>query len=236
VEVLGFLLILAAVGAVAFLSWRRRQQRREALRAFALRNSLEFSTADPFGLTGSPFHLFSLGDGRGCENVLWGTWQGVPMRAADYWYYTESTDSKGHRSRSYHRFSVALADLAVTVPPVRLEKEGALSKLADHLGFHDLAFESERFNRMYRVKAADGEFAFKLIDARMIRWLESLDGGFGFEVSGSEMLVWSDRRKPNAMIPLLGCVKLFQDHIPRLVWMEFGSRPGQGPAEERSSS
>jgi hypothetical protein len=236
-----FALIFAVVGVVAYLAWQAKQKRREALRSFAVQQDLEFSIADPYGIPGSyPFHLFGLGDGRGCENVMTGTWRELPVKEADYWYYTESTDSKGHRTKSYHHFSVLVADIACVLPQVSLEKENLLSKLTEHLGFHDIEFESESFNRMFNVKAADRAFAFKLLDARMIRWMESLGGGFGFEVSGPNLLVWSGKRRASELIPLFGCAQMFCDHIPRLVWNEYGNGPARPDApvgpEERSTT
>jgi len=240
VSVLVFLLILAAVGAVGYLSYRAKQRRREELALFALQQGLEYSRPDPFGLVGYDFHLFGLGDGRGCENVLWGTWRGLPVKEADYWYYTESSDGKGRRSRTYHHYSVAIAELTCFLPQVTVEKENVSSWVSGHLGFHDIQFESERFNRLFNVKARDRAFAFKLLDARMINWLLSTAGEFGFEVNGQSLLVWSARRKPNGLVALLGCARLFCDHVPRLVGTEYGAAPTRpddaAPTEERSTS
>ncbi len=218
-----FILIMVAVGAAALFAYRAKQKRREALATFALQNGMEYAMADPFNLAAYPFHLFSLGDGRGCENVVWGNWQGLPVKEADYWYYTETTDSQGHKTKSYKRFSVAIADLQATLPEVRVEKTSLLAGLADHLGFHDIQFESDAFNREFDVRAKDREFAYKLIDARMMAWLLSTRGAFGFEVGGPCLLVYSGARKPGELIPLLGSTKLFHDHIPRLVWNEYGT-------------
>jgi hypothetical protein len=234
-----FILILIGVAAVGYFAWRSKQKRREALALFALQRGFEFSRSDPFDLTGSDFHLFRMGDGRGCENVLWGKWQDLPVREADYWYYTETSDGKGHRSRTYHHFSVALAEMGCTLPDVTMEREDVSSWVAGHLGFHDIEFESERFNRMFKVKAQDREFAYQLLDARMINWMQSTGGDFGFEVNGPSLLVWSDRRRPTELIPLLGCAKMFCEHIPRLVWTEFGTTPARpddaASTEERSA-
>lgn len=223
------LIVLAAAGA-AYASYTFKKKRREALAVFAKQYRLEYSQDDPFGLTGSPFHLFTLGDGQGCENVVWGDWQGIPMREADYWYYTESTDSEGHRTKSYHKFSVVIAEVGCSVPYVSLAKEGLLTKLADHLGFRDIDFESEAFNRAFNVKSEDREFAYRLIDARMEQFLLETGGAFGFEVRGSELLVYSDRRGPADLVPLFGTAKAFHEHIPRLVWNEYGKK------EERSTT
>ena len=215
--------IIAVIVAAAWWSYAQRQKRREELLAFATQYRLELSREDRFGLTSYPFPLFRQGEGRGCENVLAGTWQGLPVKEADYWYYTESTDSNGRKTRTYHRFSIVLADLTCAVPNVSIHRESLLTKMADHLGFHDIDFESEDFNRRYQVKAADREFAFKLVDDRMMRWLLSTDGSSSFEVNGSDLLVWCRRLKPTELVPLFGTAKAFVDHVPNLVWNDYGT-------------
>lgn len=108
-----FILILAAVGAVAYLSYRAKRRRRESLLAFAERYGLEYSRTDPFAMPLSyGFRLFGMGDGRGCENVVSGLWEGLPVKEADYWYYERSSEGQGRRtSKRYSYFSVVVADL-----------------------------------------------------------------------------------------------------------------------------
>src|SRR6266498_3073332 len=223
-EALIFVLILVAVAAGVIYAFVQKQKRREALAVFALQNKLDYSRADPFDLTDYAFHLFGLGDGRGCENVVWGDWHGLSVKEADYWYYTESTDSEGHTSRSYHHFSVVAVSLPEKLPRISIEKEKLLTRLADALSFHDIDFELEEFNRRFQIRAADREFAYKLIDGRMMRWLLSTQGSFGFEVNGPTLLVWCGRLRPTGLAPpLFGSAALFRDHIPRLVWSEYGT-------------
>jgi hypothetical protein len=228
--IVAFVVVAVAVIVVRFVL---KQRRRDELGQFALANGLEYSPSDPFGLVDPSFRLFQQGDGRGCENVVWGPWHGLTITEADYWYYTESTDSNGSRTKTYHYFSVALADLDALVPYVRVEKENLLSVVTSHLGFHDIEFESEQFNRMFKVKSEDREFAFKLIDDRMMQWLLSTEGRFGFEVRGGRFLVYSRKLPPTGLIPIFGTAAAFRDHIPRLVWNEYGS--GQ-PAGAQSAA
>lgn len=166
-----FLLVAVAVVAGLAASYVAKQKRREALAAFGVSRGFEFSAADPYGIDDLPFRLFGLGDGRGCENVLTGTWEGLPARAADYWYYDESTGSEGRTSRTYKRFSVVVAETDAHLPQVGIEQENLFTRMADHLGFRDVEFESEDCNCRFHVRAADREFAFKLVDARMMTWL-----------------------------------------------------------------
>ncbi len=230
--VLLIVVVLAVVAASVWFSAVRTRRRRSALASFAAAYGLRYSPEDPFGLVDYDFHLLDLGDGRGCENVVSGVWQGLPVKEADYWYYDRSRDAQGHTSKTYHRFSIVLADLEAIVPEVSIQKEGMLSTLAGHLGFHDLEFESEDFNREFRVSAGDREFAYKLVDARMMRWLLSTSGEFGFETNGSNLLVWCHRRRPTDLVPLVGTAKAFSDHVPNLVWSEYGTRAAE-PAEAK---
>jgi hypothetical protein len=50
------------------------------------------------------------------------------------------------------------------------------------------------------------------------------------------MLVWCRRLRPSALTPLFGSAALFRDHIPRLVWNEYGTGSPASPEEERSTS
>ncbi len=208
---------LIALGGV-YLSFYFRSKRRQELAALALQLGLEFSAEDPFGCLGYPFALLSRGDGRGVENVMWGLWQGIPVREFDYWYYEESTDSRGHRSKTYHRFSCAVTEIDASCSHLTLDRENLFTALADRIGLRDIEFESEAFNRAFNVKSADRKFANDLLDARMMDWLLRTDADFRFEVAGRWALASSKKRRPQDLIPLLGTLRQFRDHVPRVVY------------------
>ena len=234
-----FVVVIAGAAAVSFYL---KQKRRDELAAFAGQQGLQYSAEDVVGLIDPSFHLFQMGDGRGSENVVWGTWQGLPLAEGDYWYYTESTDGQGHQTRTYHHFSVVEVQLEedLFLPSLTITHENLLTELAGHLGFRDIDFESEDFNRMFNVRSQDREFAFKLIDARMMEWLVSTEGEFGFEIAGGKVLAYCRRLPPTGLIPIIGSAKAFHDHIPKLVWTEYaswgkGNPPGAAPAAAQSS-
>jgi hypothetical protein len=229
VDALVFVLFVVLAIGVAAGGYYLKMRRRDELAEFARQHGLEYAVNDPFGLVDMSFTFFTKGDGRGCENVLWGRWQDLPLAVTDFWYYEESTDSKGSRSRTYHRFSVAEVQVAAWMPHVSVGRENFLTAAIEHAGFHDIEFESEDFNRTFRVKSEDREFAFKLIDARMMRWLLSIPGGFGLEVRGPKFIVYSKKLGPTELIPLFGTAKGFHQHIPRLVWNEYGIQSGTAP-------
>jgi hypothetical protein len=209
---------VVVAGSIAYLTYYLKKKRQQEL-AFAARQlGLGFSLNDPFDTLSEPFPLLEKGDGRGVENVMWGTWQGMECREFDYWYYDETTDSKGNRSRSYHRFSCVLSPVAAACSPLGIDRENVLTRLGDHLGFRDIEFESEDFNRAFTVRSPDRKFASDLVDARMIEWLLAHGEGFRFDVAGDRVLVSSRKRAPTDLVPLLGTMQGFIQHIPRVVF------------------
>lgn len=147
---------------------------------------------------------------------------GPPRASGRHWYYEETKDDKGNTSRTYHRFSVVLAELDARLPAVCVQRETVGTRLADHLGFRDVEFESEEFNRRFQVHADDRQFAFKLLDARMISFLVSTGGSYGFEVNGRHLLVWAGRLPPDRLVPLFMATASFVQRVPRMVWEEYG--------------
>jgi hypothetical protein len=218
----GFILILVlgvtAVGLVAYLSYLSTKKRRLGFQAMARQLGMDYSLQDPFGLLGYPFALFQKGDGRGIENVLSGSWQEIETRAFDYWYYEESTDSNGHRSRSYYRFDCAIVPIQAACPALSIDHETFLTRLADALSFHDIEFEDETFNKAFNVRANDPKFANDLVDARMMTWLLAHAGDLAFEVVGNRVLVAGPKIQPTEIVQVIGTAKAFIDQVPKVVF------------------
>ncbi len=217
VPILIVVLVVVVAGGVIAYQHQRKLERQRELRSLALDQRLDFSIEDPFDTTGEPFSLLQKGDGRGVENVMWGFWQGLEVRAFDYWYYEESSDSNGHRTKSYHRFNCLITLVDAVCPPLQISEENLLTRFAGALTFRDIEFESEEFNRRFHVKGADERFATAFCDARMMDWLLSHGEGYGFEVAGDRLLCWTDRVSPAEMVHLLGTAKTFREQIPAVV-------------------
>jgi hypothetical protein len=227
VELLGKLLIffgaVVIVGVSLYLNLRRRL---EFVR-FAHTYGFHYSSGDPFGLVNLPFRLFTLGDKRKVDNVLWGTWQGSPIKVFDYIYFEEGRNPSlwwwKHRT-TFRRFSCAVVELPVAAafPPLRISPEGVLSRLAGHVGFRDIELESGDFNARYQIQATERRFAYELIDARMMRWLLSLGRPMSFEVVGRWILAYHGRVRPTSLIPLIGSAAGFGERIPPVATSLYG--------------
>jgi len=219
VEVAWFVLVIALGIGGLILGYYLKKRRRQEMQTFAGQNGLQFSTSDPFGILGWPFALFGRGDGRGVENVVWGSWKDRdPVTVCDYWYYDQSTDSEGRTSRSYKRFHCGLLEIPAAFPHLQVARENLGTRLADLAGFEDIEFESPEFNRRYDVKASERRFAYELLDGRMLDWLVKFDHGYAYEVLGNRVLVYGKRAKPSGLISLIGTMLMFRDRIPRVAW------------------
>jgi hypothetical protein len=223
VNFLLYLGLLVAIVLGLYLKLRRRLE----FMGFANTYGFHYSPHDPFGLVNLPFRLFAKGDRRKVENVLWGTWQGSPVKVFDYICFEEGRNPTlwwwKHRT-SFRRFSCALVEAPVPAvfPPLRISPEGVLSRMADHVGFRDIELESAEFNARYQIRSSERRFAYELIDARMMRWLLSISRPMSFEVVGRWILAYHGRVRPTGLIPLIGSVAGFRERIPRAATSLYG--------------
>ena len=215
------LIVAGICGVVAVGLIRRsrgRRGRRLALARVAGQYGMQYSDDDPYGLSAHDFGLLREGSRRGCQNVLSGRWQDLPVKEADYWYGTGGGTSYGYR----RDFSIVIAELAATMPGISVVPYALLGKKqlretrhAGHRrGSHGIRSGSEDFDRKFKVTASDKEFAARLIDPAMIQWLLSTGGQFGFVIQGSALLVSCDQLPATGLVPLFDAAKSFTDQIP----------------------
>jgi hypothetical protein len=205
------------VGLIAYISYSMKQRRRAGFAQMAAQLHLAYSEQDPLGILGYPFTLLQRGDGQGVENVVHGTWQEVAVIAFDYWYYDESTNSKGSTSRSYHRFNCVIVPVDADCPRLTIQRETFMTALADALTFHDIQFESDGFNRDFNVTCEVPKFANDLVDARMMEWLMATGYDHAYEALGDWVLVAGPRIDPVALTTLLTVARGFVQHVPKVV-------------------
>ena len=213
-----FLITVAVLGPffaffIALVLLRGRQERRRVARftEFAAKHGLEYSPEDRFGLVDQRFRIFRRAEEQRCANVLLGEWKGIRIRYADYEYWV-----RGRRAQTSYR-SILLFDLPVNAPQTAIRRENVLTRAADAAGVEDIDFESEEFNRTYRVSSEDPEFARALVDARMMAWLLDEAKHSGFELLGSTVLVYYFLfNDPNDLDWFLDRAIGFRDHVPRV--------------------
>jgi hypothetical protein len=205
-------LFAAAVfaGAIVAIGLWRMRPRQGALEAEANRLGLRYSARDPFGLLDEPFALLRWSQrsyGR-LDNVLWGTWRGLQVRAFEYEY------SDGEDER--RAFSCAMVAITGGWPTLVIRPESLATRIAD-VAVPDVAFESEAFDRGFSVRCEDRRFASALVDARLMAWLLSLQPRWGFEIEGPWVFGYRERGQPWELEGVLQTRATFVDKIPRVV-------------------
>jgi hypothetical protein len=216
---LGLLLVIA----VGIYGYQADKKRRALLQAFALSNGWTYEAdnsawCDRF--VGTPF---GEGDSRRARNVLQGRYGERDMVAFDYSYETSSTDSKGNRTTTTHRFAVCALRLPAVLPTLELTPESALTRLAGHLGFADVELESEDFNRHYRVSTRNPKFAYDVLNPRAMAALLARPA-LHMRLSGIDALCWENGRStPTELIARLSTLQLLVDGIPSFVWSDHAS-------------
>jgi hypothetical protein len=211
---------LALVLVIVIVSYRAEQKRRALLQSFALSNGWTYSARDDTWcerFVGTPF---GQGDNRTSANILHGPYQGTEMVAFDYSYETSSTDSKGHTSKTTHRFAVCALRMPAALPGLELGPESALTRFAGHLGLGDVELESEDFNRRYRVKAHDPKFAYDVLNPRTMEALLARPT-VHLRLLDVDAVCWDGGRlEPPDLLARLSTLQLVIAGIPSFVWSD----------------
>ena len=211
--------VLVAI-AIGIYSYQADKKRRAMLQAYAQSSGWTYVARDDSWcgrFEGSPF---GQGDSRKATNILSGQYDGAPMVAFDYSYETSSTDSKGHRSKTTHRYAICAVQLPAWLPELELSPESALTRLAGHLGLGDVELESEDFNRHYRVSARNPKFAYDVLHPRTMAALLGRPA-LHMRLSGVDAVCWeSGRLAPPELLERLSTLQLLVAGIPSFVWSD----------------
>jgi hypothetical protein len=218
--------VIAVVAVVTYLNlrgahWRTRRMRR--LSSIATRHGWLYSDGDVFGLGAYDFELFGRGDVRGFENTVWGHHKEVPFQFADYWYATEhDSEEAGFSFRTGTKaMNSVIVRIHAYLPRVVVEPESIGIWAADPTDSTDIHFESEEFNRRFRVRSFDRLFAYKLIVPAMMQWLLAMPEGYGVEFYKSSFVVYASRVDPTDLFAMVACAAGIHRRIPKLVWTEY---------------
>ena len=165
-----FGLILVAVAAIGVVGYQRERKRRAAIARWAASRRWSYVERDDRWSDGWPDHPFTSGYGRKGENVMAGAFGPYAAVVFDHSYKQSSGSGKTRHTQTYH-FAVHALALPVPLPWVHLSPEGFFDKAAKLLGAQDIEFESDEFNRAYRVRADDQRFAYDLVNAQTMHAL-----------------------------------------------------------------
>ena len=225
-SIVPFVVMVAVVmfGAVASIVWQ--QKRTKAAQAWAASVGWQFLGTDPSLANrwqGTPFRI---GHARRVSMLMVGRFSGRPAMSFQYTYNTGS--GKNETTHTYHVISVALP---AYLPYLQLTPEGLGDRIAKTLGGQDLQFESEDFNKAWRVQAGQVKFAHDVLHPRLMERLLRPDARTNVRIEGTDILCWSPGASKLEVIgPRLQVLTAVVDAVPRYVGLDHGFDPGYGPS------
>ena len=225
-------------GGIWWWASRTVERERARIQQAAAAIGLRYSEQDADDTTSLPLPLFGRGDSRSASHVFDGTWQGLEVKVFQFQFTEEhkvmeaaglaadvlsvvgggSADSED--ADNTYLYTCALTTVPTDASDLTVGPENVLTRLAGAAGMDDIQLESEDFNRRYRVLAADRKYAFKVLDARMMQWLLSLDGRLSFQLSGEHLLAFVTpqlKLETAEQQRLLEALTGFAEHLPRMV-------------------
>lgn len=225
------ILVLAIVVGVglAYFNYYRAKKRREMFAGLAAQYGWSYVQANnslASQWAGTPFRT---GDNWRVKNVLSGPYNGHQMVAFDYSYQTHTTNGKGQRRTTTHNFGVVVLQLPGALPHLEVTHEGIFGgAVANALGFRDIQFESEQFNRAFRVKADDERFGHAVVTPRMMEMLLAR-GEIGWRFEGNSLVGWdSGAHNPNEVLNRLGLLEQVALNVPPYVWRDYAGVDPRG--------
>jgi Protein of unknown function (DUF3137) len=219
-----------AVVAVLVVGYLLDRKRRERIMTFCVARGWQYVDENPSFADRWSGQPFGQGDRHRARNVITGHENGREFVAFDYSYETHSTDSKGRRSSTTHRYAVYVVALPAFLPTLEVCPEGAFARLADSVGLHsDIDLESEDFNRAFTVRASDRKFACDVLSPRTMQYLLSAPAA-AWRIEGTALLRWtSGRLDPAEIIVATSVLDRIADGIPAFVWKDHSAAPGYDP-------
>lgn len=240
------LFIAMAAGIVYVVYWVSHVQprkRSQAIAALARHHGLQYiethqSLTERW--TGPPFDRSA---GQEAHNVVSGTYRGREVVAFDFATIVRRSDQTDRTE-----YGVVVMRMPGALPPLQVNREGIYGHTAHAFTLHDLAaetgvtdvvnslgradirFESEQFNRAFRVQAPDERFARAVVHPRMMELLMSrVEIAWRFD--GDFVIGWHAREpQVGEVIWRLDLLGQIIDLVPPYVWRDYA---GVDPSLDR---
>ena len=218
------LFALIAVGALVY-ALVRAAKRRDAALALAGKLGLQFAKGDPLHLLDLDHRLFRKGDRRRIDTTVHGEIRGRQIALCDYVYTEVTRDAQGNTTQNDYRMSLCALRLAQPLPWIEITPESLGRRFLNVMGVgNDVQFESDEFNREFKVVSSERDYAFTLIDPGMIEWLLSSLKDCHLEIVGHQ-LVLATRELPWEQMGTFADLAIeFEDRIPPLATERYGGR------------
>lgn len=224
-SVLSVALVLGAI-AWRIRAWQREQRARENLVAFALAKGWDLVPPDPGLLHRWPGDPFKGGTNPRCATVITGEFRGRSFTAFEYMHDKVTRDSNGRERKRTQRFTVCVLALPGYLPVIQVEPESMADRARGAVGLaRDQEFESEDFNRAFRVISDRPRVASDLLSPRTLQMLVSRPA-FSWRTQGTDVVTWVPGIiDPMGLLARLDTMSAVVEGVPPFVWHDRGTDP-----------
>lgn len=219
IAVVGF----AIVGLIAYLNYKKEQQRQAALASFAQQQGFTLTERDDSLIRrwGEDTRPFNQGYDKRCTNIMSGYWQDRPAVLFDYVFHTDETDTDSNgrttRRKVAHRLAITAVQTEKRFPALSVSPEGMFGRLLGKLTNSDIQFEWEDFNRAFTVKCPDRKFASDVITPQMMELLMR-DRELAWQISGPDIMTMRNgAHDPAGLETTLSALDQILDVVPEHV-------------------
>jgi hypothetical protein len=205
--------VLAVFVAAAALVWAQARRSRSVLRANDVGVlGLRREVGDPFGVLGSPLALFARAPAPVIEEVQWGRWRSLDVRAFELSFDPPSAVESELGRRS---FVCAMASMEADVPGLVVEPQTFLMLLHGPAPGEAIETRDPPFDGAMNAWSEDRAVALTALDASMRSWLLSLDERWGIEVRGRLAVVYGPRPEPPDVMGVLEALRDLLQRLPK---------------------
>jgi len=215
-------LLFGVFVVIAFFYERRLRERH---RAFATAIGWDYAPRAPHLVgrwQGAPFDV---GHSKRVTHLFTGDFEGRPAACFQYQYTTGSG-----KSSSTTVLTVCMLHLPAALPVLEITREGLGARIAKVFGAQDVQFESEEFNRRWRVAGSSPRTTHDLVHPRAMEYLNAGPDD-PLRIEGADVWTWHHGGiRTEALHGRLARLAGFVDLVPRHVWLDHGYDPGTGAA------
>ncbi len=184
--------VIAGVIVLAVASSKKNRLRRAAIAAWLQSRGLRVSPGPVAREILGPIESLAARS----EKAIWsgvGSIEGIQVVAIEHTYSTGSG-----KSRHTHNHSVISIALPTAWPTLSVTAEHFLHRIGEMFGMRDIRLDDEAFNKRFRVKCEDENFALLLLNPEVQALMMTWDKRACLAVRGDRLCVYTSRHLEEA--------------------------------------
>ncbi|HYG72100.1 MAG TPA: hypothetical protein VEC15_07415 [Actinomycetota bacterium] len=206
--------LVVVIGGSWWLVRRVRTEQIRDRRSGAELLGLRRETSDPFGIAGYPLQLFGRSEDATVDDVAWGPWRGLEVRAFGASMRAPTVPGTSLTSAPTTSMAAVLANIAEDAPPIVVEPQVFATMFERPPALAAVTTGDRAFDAVWSVYCDDAGFARALLDDAMRRWLLDLGDTWGVELSARMAMVYAPASERPDVVSVLEILAGFLRRVP----------------------